>query len=238
MTGAFAFARALRCGARETVLIISSRVAVRCGVARKKSLDRLLSELTNAAPAVRSDALSRFFALDLRRTRPSRRQHDQLFRAVCALLASDPDENVRLHAAHVLTFWFEPRATEALLTAASREGESALVRGQAIEGIGNTLQATPPGRQRQRVIPKLLGWLRDPAHEVRFWSVHAVGVLHATEARSILEELARTDEAMFQNWWRVRDEAEDALASWELGGWPERDPAWWSQAALKATPEP
>ena len=43
---------------------------------------------------------------------------------------------------------------------------------------------------------------------------------------------------MFQNWWRVRDEAEDALASWELGGWPERDPAWWSQAALKATPEP
>lgn len=219
------------------MLIISSSLAVRCSVARKKSLDRILADLTSSSAAVRSDALSRFFALDLRRTRPSRRQRDQLFRAVCARLAADPDEHVRLEAAHVLTFWFEPRATEALLGAAEREGESALVRAQAIEGIGNTLQATPPGKQRQRVIPKLLGWLRDPAHEVRFWSVYAVGVLHATEARSILEELARTDEAMFQSWWRVRDEAEDALASWELGGWPERDPAWWSQAALKVAPE-
>ena len=199
---------------------------------------RLLADLTSSSAAVRSDALSWFHGFDWRSTRPSRRQRDQAFRAVAALLASDPDQKVRLEAAHVLTFWFEPRATEALLLAAEREGESALVRGQAIEGIGNTLQATPPGKQRQRVIPKLLGWLRDPAHEVRFWSVYAVGVLHATEARSILEELARTDEAMFQNWWRVRDEAEDALASWELGGWPERDPAWWSQAALKEAPQP
>lgn len=220
------------------MLIISSSAAVRCGVARKKSLDRILAALTSSSPPVRVEALSRFFALDLRRTRPSHRQRDQLFRAVCARLADDPDEDVRLNAAHVLTFWFDPRATEALLKAASRDGESALVRGQAIEGIGNTLQAAPPGKQRQRVIPKLLGWLRDPAHEVRFWSAYAAGVLHATEARSILEELARTDEAMFQNWWRVRDEAEDALASWDLGGWPERDPAWWSQAALKVTPEP
>jgi hypothetical protein len=220
------------------MLIISSSLAVRCSVARKKSLDRILAQLTNPAPAVRTDALSRFFALDLRRTKPSRRQRDQLFRAVCARLSADPDEGVRLNAAHVLTFWFEPRATEALLTAAEREGESALVRGQAIQGIGNTLQFAPPGKQRQRVIPRLLGWLRDPAHEVRFWSVYAVGVLHATEARSILEELARTDEAMFENWWRVRDEAEDALASWDLGGWPERDPAWWSQAALKEAPRP
>jgi HEAT repeat protein len=219
------------------MLIISPRAAVRCGVARKKSLDRILADLTSSTPAVRSAALSRVLSLDLRRTRPSHRQRDQLFRAVCARLAGEPDEDVRLHAAHVLTFWFEPRATEALLTAAARDGESAHVRGQAIEGIGNTLHAAPPGKLRQRVIPRLLGWLRDPAHEVRFWSVYAVGVLHATEARSILEELARTDDAMFQNWWRVRDEAEDALASWDLGGWPDRDPAWWSQAALKAAPE-
>lgn len=205
-------------------------------MARKKSLDRFLADLQSPTPAARSDALSRFHGFDWRSTKPSRLQRDQALRAVCARLHDDPDQAVRLAAANVLTFWFDPRATEALLVAAEREGESAVVRGQAIEGIGNTLQGAPPGKQRQRAIPKLLGWLRDPAPEVRFWSIYAVGTLHATEARPILEELARTDEAMCEGWWRVREEAEDALASWDLGGWPERDPAWWSQAALKVTP--
>jgi HEAT repeat protein len=204
-------------------------------VARKKSLDRILADLESPAPAVRSDALRRFHSFDWLSTKPSRRQRDQAFRAVSARLSSDPDQRVRLEAAHVLTFWFEPRATDALLAAVEREGESALVRGQAIEGIGNTLQCAPPGKRRGRVIPKLLGWLRDPAVEVRFWSIYAAGVLHVMEARSILEELARTDDAMFENWWRVRDEAEDALASWEIGEWPERDPAWLTQAALEAS---
>ena len=78
--------------------------------------------------------------------------------------------------------------------------------------------------------------LRDPAVEVRFWSIYAAGVLQMTEARPILEEQARTDDAMFENWWRVRDEAADALASWDLGEWPERDPAWLTQATLEASP--
>jgi HEAT repeat protein len=204
-------------------------------VARKKSLDRLLSALESPTPAVRSDALSWFHGFDWRNTRPSRKQRDQAFRAVAALLAGDPDQKVRVEAAHVLTFWFEPRATEALLRAAEREGESPLVRGQAIEGIGNTLQGSPTGKRRARVIPKLLAWLRDPAVEVRFWSIYAAGVLEVTEARPILEELARTDDAMFENWWRVRDEAADALASWDHGEWPDRDPAWLTQAAPEAS---
>jgi hypothetical protein len=205
-------------------------------VARKKSLDRILADLQSPAPAVRSDALSRFHAFDWLGVKPTRRQRDQAFRAVSARLSDDPDQAVRLAAAHVLTFWFEPRATEALLAAAAREGEGALVRGQAIEGIGNTLQGTRPGKLRQRAIPLLIGWLRDPAPAVRFWSIYAVGMLHVTEARPILEELARTDEAMFENWWRVRDEAADALASWDRGEWPDRDPAWLSKGAPKAAP--
>lgn len=64
----------------------------------------------------------------------------------------------------------------------------------------------------------------------------ALWPLHAIAARSILEEPARTGEAMFQSWWSVCDEAEDALTSWDLAGWPERDPAWWSQAAFEAAP--
>lgn len=204
-------------------------------MARKKSLDRLLAALASSTPDARSDALSWFHGFDWRSTKPSRRQRDQAFRAVAALLSSDPDQKVRFEAAHVLTFWFEPRATEALLLAAERDGESALVRGQAIEGIGNTLQGSPTGKRRARMIPKLSGWLRDPAVEVRFWSIYAVGVLHVKEARPILEELARTDDAMFENWWRVRDEATDALASWDLGEWPDRDPAWLKQAAPGAS---
>ena len=205
-------------------------------MARKKSLDRLLADLQSPTAAVRGDALRWFHGFDWRSTRPSRRQRDQAFRAVAALLAGDPDRKVRLEAAHVLAFWFEPRATEALLLAAARDGESALVRGQAIEGIGNTLQGSPTAKRRARVIPKLLGWLRDPATEVRFWTVYAVGVLEVTEARLILEELARTDDAMFENWWRVRDEATDALASWDEGEWPDRDPAWLTPDAPDASP--
>lgn len=221
--------------APEITVITSPGAAVGCGVARKKSLDRLLADLQSPTPAVRSDALSWFHGFDWRSTRPTRKQRDQAFRAVAALLASDPDQKVRLEAAHVLTFWFESRATEALLLAAARDGESALVRGQAIEGIGNTLQGSPSAKRRARVIPKLLGWLRDPATEVRFWSIYAVGVLEVKEARPILEELARTDDAMFENWWRVRDEASDALASWDGGEWPDRDPAWLTAAAPEAS---
>jgi HEAT repeat protein len=204
-------------------------------VARKKSLDRLLTALQSPTPDERSDALSWFHGFDWRSTKPSRKQRDQAFHALSALLARDPDQKVRVEAAHVLTFWFEPRATEALLLAADRAGESALVRGQAIEGIGNTLQGSASSKRRARVIPKLLGWLRDPAVEVRFWSIYAVGVLEVKEARPILEELARTDDAMFENWWRVRDEASDALSSWDLGEWPDRDPAWLTQAAPEAS---
>ncbi|MEP7122946.1 MAG: HEAT repeat domain-containing protein [Byssovorax sp.] len=204
-------------------------------MARKKSLDRLLVALQSAAPDDRSDALSWFHGFDWRSTRPTRRQRDQAFHTIAALLVDDPDPKVRFEAAHVLTFWFEPRATDALLHAAAREGETAVVRGQAIEGIGNTLQGSPASTRRARAIPELLGWLRDPAIEVRFWSIYAVGVLEVKEARPILEELARTDDAMFENWWRVRDEAADALASWDLGEWPDRDPAWLKQAAPEAS---
>lgn len=206
-------------------------------MARKKSLDRLLVALDSPDAEVRSGALGSLDRFDWRNTKPSRRQRDQAFHAVVARLSSDPDQSVRWDAARVLTFWFERRATDALLLAAERDGESATVRGQAIEGIGNTLQCAPPGKRLARVIPKLLGWLRDPAVEVRFWSVYAVGVLQVKEARPILEELARTDDAMFENWWRVRDEAADALASWESGGlWPDRDPAWLTQVMVEASP--
>lgn len=186
--------------------------------------------MADSSPAVRRDALDGFHLVDWRRTRPSRRQRDQAFDAIARCLSADPDVDVRLHAANVLTFWFDRRAVRALSAAASRAGEAVSVRAQAVEGVGNVLQCITAPDLRAEAIPLLLGWLRDPEPELRFWAIYAVGVIEAREARPILEELAARDEAMCPGWWRVGEEAQDVLSAWDLGEWPDRIPAHWLEA--------
>lgn len=191
-------------------------------MARKKSLDRILVGLQDASPAVRLDALERLDFLDWRRVRPTRRQRFQAFLAAVHCLRGDADVGVRERAARTLTFWRNLQAVRALLAAAGDMGEEVRVRAQAIEGLGNTLQGVAAPKVRALALPLLLAGLRDPEPEVRFWSLYAVGVMNAQEARPLVEALAASDDAPPTSMgWTVREEASDVLTSWDTGEWPQ-----------------
>jgi HEAT repeat protein len=192
-------------------------------MARKKSLDRILAGLADASPAVRLDALERLDFLDWRRVRPTRRQRFQAFLAAVRCLRGDADAKVRARAAQAFTFWRNRQPVRALLAAAGDVGEEVRVRAQAIEGIGNTLQCEGAPRLRALALPLLLAGLRDPEPEIRFWSLYAVGVMDAREARPLVEALAAGDDSPPTSMgWTVRQEASDVLTSWDTGAWPPR----------------
>jgi hypothetical protein len=51
----------------------------------------------------------------------------------------------------------------------------------------------------------------DSAAEVRFWCCYALGVMRSRRAIPILEKLRDTDSTLVPGWWRVGEEAVDAL---------------------------
>lgn len=192
-------------------------------MARKKSVDRILAGLADASPDVRVDALERADFLGWRRVHPTRRQRFQVFRAVVRCLREDADERVRARAAQAFLFWPWLQATRPLLDAASAPGETARVRAQAIECLGNSLQGREAPAQRRLVMPLVLAGLRDPEPEIRFWSVYAVGVMRALEARPVVAALAAGDDSPPTHMgWTVRAEALGVLAFWDTGRWPDR----------------
>ncbi len=198
---------------------------------RSRAADRHLAALKDPAPEVRRAALESLDRLQLAYDlppRPSARQLDQVFRAVTARLRSDADLTVRVESAYLLTHWFEPRAPTALLAVLDDTAAPPALRGQAAEGIGNVLDATCSSITRSpslraRAAASLRRGLADPAPEVRCWCLYALGSTKATEARSEIEHLAATDDALPRHLWRVRHEADDVLAYWASGRWPHRD---------------
>lgn len=194
---------------------------------RSRKVDRLLVQLGDDDPEVRRVAIETVERLQFdwdRPPRPSARQIDQVFRKLVALLRHDPEPRVRCAVAYAFTFWFQARAPGALIPVLEDTAELPMVRGQAAEGIGNVLGAVPCSpAMRARAIAATRRGLGDPAVEVRFWCLYAIGHLKATEARAEVEHLAATDDACCPYMWRVRHEAEDVLTYWADGTWPHRD---------------
>lgn len=159
------------------------------------------------------------------RARPARRQVDQIFGRLTDLMRHDADQDVRVHAAYALSHWWERRAALALLAVVGDARGLAAVRAQAAEGLGK-LVAHGEGfgafGLRARAVAALRRGLHDERPEVRFWSIYALGQLQAAEARAEIERLVE-DDAMCRNMWRVGEEAQDALAYYDTGTWPERD---------------
>lgn len=154
----------------------------------------------------------------------ARRQVDRSFAALARLLRADPEEAVRHAAAYALTSWFQRRAAWALWGALVDERETPQVRGQAAEGIGNQLMSftkLAPARQRQ-VEAALAAGLRDPAPELRFWCLYAVGQMRLVHLRDEVAAL-RGDTALCPWMWRVGDEAADVLTYFDTGVWPDRE---------------
>jgi hypothetical protein len=99
---------------------------------------------------------------------------------------------------------------KALIECVNNQDQNASVRGLALEGLG--IHAPSQRNTLWRNIEKaVLRSLRDESPEIRFWACYAAGTLHIRKALPLLRKLASEDKAMCPSWWKVSDEAADAV---------------------------
>jgi HEAT repeat protein len=120
----------------------------------------------------------------------------------------DGDERERAAAAYVLGFSGDTEVAPLLARTLAAPMESTVVRAYAAEALGHLLQYETVLAEVRTAI---LAGLRDPAVEVRFWSVFAAGVLVLQETRVHLLRLAGSDHEAVEGWWSVAEEADWAL---------------------------
>src|SRR5207248_822662 len=103
----------------------------------------------------------------------------------------------------------------------NKADESPTVRAQALEGLG-IQQPTKRHGLWNKVESAIKNGLVDKSVEVRFWACYAAGQLRMRAALPQLHELASKDTSIYPNWWRVSEEAADAI-EWIHGrGTPDR----------------
>ncbi len=101
------------------------------------------------------------------------------------LLASDPDDDVRVACAYALGLMPDEVGTDALARTLADRLQPVRVRAMAAESL--------VGADATRATPALLEGLVDAAAEVRFWSAFAVGENDVAAATPILRQMARDD---------------------------------------------
>ena len=99
---------------------------------------------------------------------------------------------------------------QVLLATFDKVEESPSVRAQALEGFG-LQRPTKRNRLWSRIESAILRGLADKSTEVRFWACYAAGTLQVKSALPKLQNLADTDSELCPNWWRVSEEAADAI---------------------------
>ena len=103
----------------------------------------------------------------------------------------------------------------ALLKIFNDVNEQPSVRAQALEGFG-LQRLTKRHKLWADVERAILRGLSDEAVEIRFWACYAAGTLRVKSALPQLRELALNDSALCPRWWRVSEEATDAI-EWIFG---------------------
>lgn len=134
-------------------------------------------------------------------------------REMIAVLNEAERAHNREAAAYALSWTSGRRNQEplkALLAAFEKSDEHPAVRGQALEGLGVRLP-TKRNRLWSRIEAAIRRGLGDESAEVRFWACYAAGTLGVKTALPKLRELAENDLAVCPNWWRVSEEAADAI---------------------------
>jgi len=139
-------------------------------------------------------------------------------RRIMEVLGGAKDVSNRVATVYALS-WLRRKENHevlrALISIADDAGEYPAVRGQAFEGLGiqRSTQRHKLWRDIERVI---LAGLRDREVEVRFWACYAAGSLRMKSALPELQGITENDSAMYPNWWRVSEEAADAI-EWIFG---------------------
>jgi len=159
---------------------------------------RLLRALAEEDDAKRWEAATALVELSDART----------VRALEKILDGEGADRERAAAAYVLGFSGETDAAPVLARTLAARTESAVVRAYAAEALGHLLQYETVLAEVRTAI---LASLRDPAVEVRFWSVFAAGVLGLQESRVHLLRLAASDQEAIEGWWSVAEEADWAI---------------------------
>lgn len=151
----------------------------------------------------------------------ARKQVDRLFAGLAETVKHHADPEVRGGAIHALAGWEEARARRLLLAVVEDGRQPAIARAEAAEGLA-FLMMGESGSERVRAVRALRLALDDASARVRFWSLYALGMLHAEEARSDVESLVGDVSVWSDGWWSVGDEARDVLDVMSGGTWPVR----------------
>jgi HEAT repeat protein len=182
------------------------------GLGRAKGVSALLRRLPHLHPVVAWHAVGRVLP---------ELGGKHAYRALVQTLREHPDPALREAAAYALWQFRDDRAHPLLLAALRDPAEDPRVRGQAAETLGYTTRDARTRRYKETA-RALVDALGDPSPTVRFWAASALGGMRARAATPALRRLAATDQAVCPGWWRVADEAADALVRITGGTLPER----------------
>ena len=119
-----------------------------------------------------------------------------------------PQRMRREAACYALSFMRDKRAAKTLLAIFRNRKETAAVRSQAAEGLGNY-------RYRAAFRPLVAG-LTDRNAAIRFWSIFALGQIGDNRAIPYLQQIAKTDTAKVPGWWSIKKEAKDMIKSIQM----------------------
>jgi len=123
-------------------------------------------------------------------------------RPLIAILLKDEDLNRRMAAAYTLGQLQDTRAVVPLLRILLNRKEKPALRGHVAEALAYIGD--------KRAVQSLIGTLKDPAVEVRFWSAFALGVLKDQRAIPQLK-MAGKDNSILPGWGAVGKEATEAI---------------------------
>ena len=137
--------------------------------------------------------------------------------ALGRILRTGSRSYARQAAAYALSFNGGHHAFRPLFECATDEREEEAIRAAAIEGLAMHLRwATGKSSRRRKAEDLMIGLLKSPSAELRFWSCFGLGQLKCRRANPELRRLIREDQEVYPGWWHVREEAEDAL-EWIAG---------------------
>ncbi len=141
-------------------------------------------------------------------------------RGCIRVLESAAAHAARYAATYALAFMRDDEAAGTLVGLVLDRDEDPEIRGQAAEGLEHS--GRKGGPHRRLAVRAAIRGLDDPSPVVRFWCAFALGAMRYTSAMPALKELARRDKTVCPGWWRVCDEAADAIAVIEGRLPPER----------------
>lgn len=146
---------------------------------------------------------------------------------MCRLARTHPSPEGRLFA----TYWLREsqRASETLVEILEDRGEYVEIRAEAAESLGYIWEWANRSHFVFRwVASRLMAALEEPEAEIRFWACYSLGVMRVRKAIPALRGLAAHDDRLVTGWWKVSEEATDAIGKIFGRKYPDRqrDDVW------------